>query len=65
MDETTRMALTEAQLHFAKTLNGEVWDLLQKPQRTSADDELMLETAYASAYHWRQVGTGLHRQRAE
>jgi tetratricopeptide (TPR) repeat protein len=52
-------------LHFAKALNGEVWNLLQKPQRTSADDELMLETVFASAYHWRHAGTGLHRQRAE
>ena len=65
MDETTKMTLAEAQLHFAKTLNSEVWNLLQKSQRTSADNELMLETAYASAYHWRYAGTGVHHQRAE
>lgn len=26
--------LEEAQLYFAKTLNGKVWELLQKPDRS-------------------------------
>jgi hypothetical protein len=50
---------------LAKALNGQVWDLLQKPERSKAEDELMLYAAYTSAYHWLQAGTGLQHQRAE
>jgi hypothetical protein len=55
----------EAHRHFAARLNGEVWTLLGKPDRSQAEDELMIHTAHASCCHWLKVGTGVHHQRAE
>jgi tetratricopeptide (TPR) repeat protein len=55
----------EAQMHFAKSLNGEVWQLLEKPDRSSADSERMLHAAHASCFHWLNVGAELHHQRGE
>lgn len=55
----------EAHQHFAARANGQVWGLLEKPDRSKAEDELMVYAAHASCYHWLQAGTGLHHQRAE
>jgi hypothetical protein len=65
MDDVKTFTLEEAQQHFAKALNGKVWELLEKPDRSKAEDELMIYAAHASCYHWLIVGTGLHHQRAE
>lgn len=65
MAEPKTFTLEEAQLHFAKTLNGKVWELLGKPDRSPSDDEQMLHTAHASCFHWLSVGTPLHHQRGE
>ena len=50
---------------FAKETNGEVWRLLEKTDRTPADDEQMIHAAHASCYHWLFAGTPLHHQRGE
>ena len=50
---------------FAKETNGEVWQLLEKPDRSPADDEQMIHAAHASCYHWHLAGTPLHHQRGE
>jgi len=50
---------------FAKKINGEVWGLLEKPDRSPADDERMVHAADASCYHWLFTGTPLHHQRGE
>lgn len=55
----------EAHRHFAGQLNGEVWRLFEKTDRSQTEDALMIHAAHASCYHWLQVGTGLHHQRAE
>jgi len=60
-----KYTLMEAQLYFAKTLNGKTWELLEKTKRSGEEDELMLYSAYASGFHWLMAGTGLHHQRAE
>lgn len=65
MDEVKTYTLEEAHKHFARTLNGKAWELLQKSERTQEEDELMVYTAYASGYHWLEAGTELHHQRAE
>jgi len=65
MDEPKKYTLEEAQQQFAKMVNGEVWELLQKSDRTKAEDERMVLAAHASRYHWLNAGTGLHHQRAE
>ncbi len=38
--------------HFAAKCFNDTWALLDKPDRTAADDRLMRETAHASLYHW-------------
>jgi tetratricopeptide (TPR) repeat protein len=65
MNEAKTYTLEEAHQHFAKTLNGKVWELLQKSDRSKSEDELMIYAAHASCYHWLNAGTGLHHQRAE
>ncbi|HKC29751.1 MAG TPA: hypothetical protein VKB75_17175 [Jatrophihabitans sp.] len=41
------------------------WTLLEKEDRTRDDDDLMVHTAHASAYHWRQVGSAANVARSE
>ena len=36
----------------AAEANNSVWELLEKPHRSAAEDEEMLQRAYASRYHW-------------
>ncbi|KGX92864.1 hypothetical protein N781_13305 [Pontibacillus halophilus JSM 076056 = DSM 19796] len=40
----------------AKTFN-EVWDLLDKPTRTEAEDQEMVHLCHTSLWHWTQVPT--------
>ena len=35
--------------------NNSVWELIDKAERTPADDEEMLRRAYGSAYHWQRA----------
>ncbi len=64
--EGTKMSdETEAHKSFAAELNGKVWDLLAKANRTKAEDEVMVHAAHASCYHWLQAGTPVHHQRGE
>jgi DNA-binding transcriptional MerR regulator len=41
------------------------WTFLEKENRTADEDDLMVHTAHASAYHWRQVGTAANFARSE
>jgi hypothetical protein len=65
MHEAQTYTLAEAHLHFARTLNGEVWHLLEKPERTQIEEERLIHAAHASCYHWLHAGTGVHHQRAQ
>lgn len=65
MTEEQTFTEQEAHRHFAASANGQVWGLLEKSDRSKAEDELMVYAAHASSYHWLQVGTGVHHQRAE
>jgi tetratricopeptide (TPR) repeat protein len=65
MSATERYTLEEAQIEFAKRTNGQVWKLLEKTDRTPAEDEEMECAAFASLYHWLQAGTQVHHQRGE
>ena len=65
MEKNQTFTLSEAHLSFAKSLNNMAWDLLQKPNRSKSDEEMMVYAVHASAYHWLQVGSGLNHQRAE
>ena len=50
---------------FAKQANGETWALLEKATRTPDEATAMVIAAYASLYHWNQVGGPEQRARAE
>lgn len=63
--DSRRDAAQTAQRAFAPSLNAVTWALLQKPQRTPDDNEKMLYAAFASAFHYLEVGEPAHRQRAE
>lgn len=59
------LPLHEAHREFAKITNGRVWTLLEKEDRTQRENDELLYAAYASCYHWFNVGTGVHQQRGE
>ena len=42
-----------------------VWTLLDKDERTPAEDDSMLNAAHASRYHWEQVGTAVNLVRGD
>lgn len=65
MSEEETYTEAEPHRHFAVTLNGKVWELLEKPHRSRDDDEAMVHAAHASCFHWLQTGTQVHHQRAE
>ena len=65
MSEEKTYTESEAHHHFATKLNGEVWGLLEKADRSRAEEEIMIHSAHASCRHWLQVGTGVNHQRAE
>jgi DNA-binding transcriptional MerR regulator len=48
----------------AQLFNG-VWRLLEKEDRSTADDDRMVHMAHASRYHWGQVGAPVNRGRGE
>lgn len=49
---------------FAIECNNRAWRLAEAGSRTAAEDEEMLQSAYAAALHWGRVGTELHGTRA-
>jgi tetratricopeptide (TPR) repeat protein len=63
VDRRKRYSVDEAHEMFAKTFNGRVWELLEKKERSSEEDEELLLAQSASCYHWRHVGTVVHEQR--
>lgn len=50
---------------LAAALFNHVWTLLDKPERSAADDDEMVHAAHASAYHWMHTGTIANRVRSE
>lgn len=64
---TDEKTYTEEEAHrfFGGQLNGAVWQLLEKADRSEAEDEIMVHAAHGSLYHWLQVGTAVHQQRGE
>ncbi|THD64402.1 hypothetical protein [Phenylobacterium sp.] len=41
-----------AHKHFSAACFNQAWDLIDKPDRTEADDRLMVALNQASIYHW-------------
>jgi tetratricopeptide (TPR) repeat protein len=65
MSEEKTYTELEAHRFFAVRFHGKAWELLEKPDRTKQEDELMIHTAHASCCHWLTAGTGVHHQRGE
>lgn len=65
MESDKMYTLEDAQKQLAIQTNGLVWQLLEKKERSESENELMIHAAHASCYHWLQVGTELHHQRAQ
>jgi hypothetical protein len=55
----------DEQRRLAATLFNHVWDLLEKPDRSAADDDEMLHGAHASRYHWGVAGEPVYWARGE
>jgi hypothetical protein len=53
----------EQHLSFAKSTNQLVWQLLEKKRRTAEEEEMMIESAHASYFHWLKAGSRTHHQR--
>jgi len=63
MDQPKTYSETEAERFFAIKFFNQTWDLLDKPNRTTEEDNIMMDRAHASLAHWRTAGTSLHLQR--
>lgn len=50
-------SVTDERLLAAQLFN-ETWRLMEREDRTPADDDRMIHTAHASRYHWGQVPSG-------
>lgn len=55
------------QIHreLAVNLFNDVWDLLDKKERTREEAERMINAAHASLYHWSLVGEAINLARGE
>jgi len=58
IDPTTRRKLVA-------DLFNHTWTLLEKPDRTQAEDDEMIHSAHASRFHWGEVGEGVNLARGE
>lgn len=65
MSDEPKYTMAEIQKKFAAGFFNMTWEYLDKKDRTPDDDEKMLELAYASTLHWRDIGTSLNQARGE
>jgi hypothetical protein len=57
--------VAKAHRWFAVELNNLAWNLVEAPQRSSAEVEQMIHAAHGACYHWLQVGDVLNHLRAQ
>jgi hypothetical protein len=55
----------EEERQLAVELFNRGWTLMETDERTEEQDDELINTAHASAYHWAQVGTPANRARSE
>ena len=55
----------EAERQLAVDLFNRAWTLMETDERTEEQDDELINTAHASAYHWTRVGTPANRARSE
>ena len=54
----------EEERQLAVDLFNRAWTLMETDERTEEQDDELINTAHASAYHWTQVGTPANRARS-
>lgn len=64
---TSQDTIAEQEWHkkFAVNLFNLVWELLDKEERTTDENNKMLHAAHASRFHWGEIGTPLEFERGE
>ena len=65
MDTKAESLDRETHRRLAVDLFNKVWTLMEKEGRTSEEDDELIHTAHASAYHWMHAGTAANRARSE
>jgi hypothetical protein len=55
----------EEERQLGVDLFNRAWTLMETDERTAEQDDELINTAHASAYHWAQVGTPANRARSE
>jgi hypothetical protein len=54
MSDQTEFNVAEGHRYFSVECFNRAWELIEKPDRTPQEDELMLSMSMASYYHWSQ-----------
>jgi DNA-binding transcriptional MerR regulator len=62
---TEELMSAETERQLAIRYFNSVWTLMEKEDRTTEDDDLMIHMAHASRYHWGQVGKPENLARGE
>lgn len=57
------MELEQMHKKFAVECFNQTWNLIEKPDRTPEETHKMIAMAYASLYHWSEIGTALNLAR--
>ncbi len=65
MVETMMKLSPDQHRQCAKALFNSVWTLLEQPERTRDEDDLMVHRAHAMMLHWLQVGEPVNFARGE
>jgi len=65
MSEPENRVDHEMHKKLAIDLFNRVWGLLDKPERTTEEDDEMVHAAHASRFHWGEIGTPLEFERGE
>ncbi len=65
MSEEQKYTEQEAHKFFGVSLHNLVWQLLGQTERSPEENEKMIKAAFASCYHWGEVGTAVNQARGE
>lgn len=63
-DRMSEQDIAESHRWHAVECNNLAWRLCEQAHRALAENEEMLQAAYAAAYHWGKIGTDLNVARA-
>lgn len=65
MTEEKKLTVAEAHQIFAAETNNKTWDLIEKADRTPAENIEMIHLSHTSTYHWSQVGEPINEVRGQ